>query len=175
MRTIKRKTRHKKYFLRGWMLGFALTACFAVMGLSLAAWQENLPVGGTVHTGDIAPYFQQVHILDHLSARGEISLYFEDKGQRIFLTICDAHPGDLYGIEYRISNGGSVPVNLDLVYKSSMAGFTVKNTLPQGVLEKGEIACGEFTIKVDDSVEELSNYPYAFEVELVFKQWNRVS
>jgi len=58
------KRRKKKNSLHGWLLWFALTAAFALMGLSLAAFQGGLNMFGTVGTSSLLVSFKNDPIIE---------------------------------------------------------------------------------------------------------------
>ena len=141
------------------------------MGVSLAAWGDELKIHGNVTTGHLDLIFIDVSTFG--SQPGPVSADIWDQGKRITISVEDAHENDVYKLDYTIENKGSLPVKFDIALKSSDPALRLVNTLPQKAIEPGESLGGKLRIKVGKGLEEFTEY--GLSVELYFNQWNRAN
>lgn len=153
------------------------------MGMSLAAWQDQLDIRGTALTGNMDVAFINCRLIKIEADRRRTPVLptttarITCDGQSIYLDveidIADAHPGLNIWFEYEIENRGSLPVKLQtatdpnkLLYPGVLK---VENSLSKNVLESGETASGRINLTLQKLKE---NSEINFLLRLDFVQWN---
>lgn len=153
------------------------------MGLSLAAWQDQLNVYGIASTGSIDVAFTRCELIKMEADRSNTPVLptttaqITCDGQNIYIDmeigIENAQPGLNVWFEYEIENRGSLPVTFQtsanpkkLLYPGTLK---VENSLLKEVLESGETATGEIHLTIQGVKE---NSEYNFLLGLDFMQWN---
>ena len=156
------------------------------MGISQAAWQDQLDIRGTASTGSIDVAFVRCDLTKMEADRRNTPVLpttianITCDGQNIYIdmniNIKDAHPGLNVWFEYEIENRGSLPVKFQtsanpkkLLYPGTMK---VENSLSKDVLDSGETAIGKIHLTIQGVKE---NSEYSFLLNLDFMQWNLTS
>lgn len=153
------------------------------MGFTLAAWQDELKIRGTVTTGYIDVAFTDCWIIKMEADRRPTDALVTTTadvrcdGSNLYIDIEDAHPGFELWIGYKITNWGSLPAVCVTPNKPPVAylrpgTFKVNNSFTPEVLKGGESASGVMHITVQGIKEESE---HDFSLQLDFKQWNMVS
>lgn len=149
-----------------------LIMSLCLIGLGLAAWQENLGSIGSVHTGDVDVRFTSVSPSDNQKL--EIDASISGDGRTMSIFIDEVLKNDVIKLDYTVTNKGSVPVTYYTYAQVEPDDnyLEVKNTFPSKVLARnGESADGKIMIKAGD-VEEGKGY--SLDIKVHFKQWNEV-
>lgn len=119
--------------MQGWLLWFALTAAFSLMGVGMASWQSGMEVGGALTTAYIGVEFSDSNGANIITnppdswqgAEATASINRIDS-KNIELVINNAYPGLKVNFWYQIKNTGTLPLR--------MANAPVIN-LPNGISE----------------------------------------
>lgn len=170
--TNNRKRVKKHGLLCGGLIWIVLTVAFALLGVTVAAWQGGLSVRGISTTGYIDPVFTECDVRGTRGS-GEVEVDVSSDGKRISIFIWDAEPGFTSKFQVNIENRGSLPVWFHTNTYSRNTDVKVTDSLREGLLEAGgDTASGELLVSVDGNAT--ADAGCDFSVEMVFKQWNSV-
>lgn len=157
--------------MQGWLLWFALTAAFSLMGLSMAAWQGGMDAGGEMGTAHIGVAFTNYHGSNISSTQREdwdppasasINRISE---KELEIKIKNAYPGLEVKFWYQIENTGSLPVKITKHYVSSSCNQVyMKNDIGTLTIAVESSVGGDLQVEIHD-VEELSNYTFSVHFE----------
>jgi uncharacterized membrane protein len=151
--------------MQGWLLWFALTAAFSLMGVGMASWQGGLTVGVSVATADFDVYFVDVN--------GQ-SLDSGAKTKTISFNINDVEPGDASNYSYSVKNASTIPVSVNITYNVD-AGLEILPVPQSFEIEPGETVTKNISIKVPENTEystEETPVDFHFQMALEVSQWN---
>ena len=88
------------------------------------------------------------------------------------ISIKNAHVGDVYHIQYKVANEGTIPVKVKTITSDSDSEIHLKLKNPEGIIEGyGDRESGAITIEVGE-VEPDSTYQCM--VSFVISQWNAI-
>ncbi|NLN07148.1 MAG: hypothetical protein GX167_05960 [Firmicutes bacterium] len=172
--------------LPGWLIWFILTATFSVIGLSYAAWQDQLTVNVTASTGKVDLAITDCWFIKDVpngnipDGQKKPTPQINWDGKTISISIEDARPGYNVWFGYTIANRGSLPVRLTAVNQGSFpkksgnnlidpGTIKVQHSLDKYVLEPGESTTGEIHITIQ-GMEENAEYNFYFSLDFI--QWN---
>jgi hypothetical protein len=168
----KVKRRRKTSTMQGWLLWFALTAAFSLMGVGMAMWQGEMTVGGAVNTGYVEVGFTDYYGGDITTTEPEgwvdplasISIN-RINNEELMITINGAYPGLEAQFWYEIKNTGSLPVRRYSYKVTFFEGVAVTGTPPDRI-EVGDQEVGTINVTVD---AEAPSSVYEFTMEIGFE------
>ncbi len=204
----------KNYALKGWMIWFALTGFFILMGLSMAVFQGSVTIDrAEIGTGHISTVFGQhlstsqkaprkssgeqneapgqisetmFHlVIDHEAEKNSNAHHRELKpsfrvkrvdDHSLGISIENAHPNDVYTLEYSVENRGSLPVTFNVSAGKVPDYLKISNSFDNKIIEPGTASGNYNSIKglleiaIGDNAPE--NSDAQIEVSLRFEQWN---
>lgn len=113
----------------------ALVLVLSCLGVSYAAWSDELVVEGSVETGDIDVYFSDFDVVYDADANTKddeevatvslVSVCEDDK--ELKFEIDNAYPQFMANIEFEVHNQGSIPVKLQSVDIDAPGELEVEN------------------------------------------------
>lgn len=149
------------------MLSLVVILFLGSVGVGYAGWYDLLSVDGTVSTGFIEPVFCE----SQLSAKGckgwgEVHTF--QQGKRLYVDIIDAQYGDVYFLDFKVKNEGSVPVETESLVITSGDGLEIEFIHePESIIAGEDFSQGSIRIKVLKVTKDCTN---GFMVQLYFRQ-----
>lgn len=171
MRKIIRKRKRRKNSLHGWLIWFALTASFSMVGVGVAAWQGEHDIGGELGTAHIGVGFTDYYGGNVESAPSgdwddsdTSAIIYEESAKVLKIEINNAYPGFEVDFYYEIENTGSLPVKITKhEVTSSCRDVIVSNKLSAITIDVADLVSGDINIKVND-VEPESFYTFKVDI-----------
>ena len=162
------KKKRSKGFIKIWCL--VLFLALSIIGVGYGGCWGECKIMGTVFAGNIDPVFVEDIKVD---ADGEEQVTaFLDKKNIMQISIKNAHVGDVYHIQYKVANEGTIPVKVKTITSDSDSEIHLKLKNPEGIIEGyGDRESGAITIEVGE-VEPDSTYQCM--VSFVISQWNAI-
>ncbi len=161
--------------MQGWLLWFALTAAFSLMGVGMASWQGELDVGAELGTAHIGVEFVEEYNIPGYKIITTPPAEWEGAGASIYcntskeivIEVNNAYPGLEAKFWYEIENTGSLPLKIkDYKVTSAHSGVEVTGSSLPSVIAVNSTVPGEINIKITDV--EPSDY-YTFSVQISFE------
>lgn len=149
------------------MISLVVILFLGTIGLGYAAWNDMLNVEGTVLTGYIEPVFSEPH-LSLKEGHGQGQVLLSGRGERLLVYIKDAHPGDVYYLDFKVINEGTIPVKAEALVVTSGDALDIELFDEQiSMIEGQNVKDGGIRIKVQQTAEDGD---CAFMVRLTFCQ-----
>jgi len=163
----RKRKRAKKYLYYQLLLSIALIIFLGTTGIGYAAWNNMLKIEGTVFTGYIEPVFCEPELSKN-GAKGNGSVIMSENGKKLIVNILNAYPGDVYFLDFKIKNEGTIPVKAETLVMTSGEELEVKLIHePVSIIEGQGMSDGRIRIKVCQVSEDVFS---AFLVGLSFRQ-----
>lgn len=167
MSSPRKRKKAKKYLYYQLMLSLIVILFLGAMGIGYAGWNDLLNVEGTVTTGFIEPVFYEPHLSVN-GCRGQGEVLMSEQGKKLFVNIYNARPGDVYFLDFKIKNEGTVPVKAETIAVTSGEALDIKLIHePVSLIEGQGSSEGRIRIKVRQVTEDCNN---GFMVQLSFRQ-----
>jgi hypothetical protein len=161
--------------MQGWLLWFALTASFSLMGVGMASWQSGMAIGGPMHTAHIG-----VEFTDSLGSQIQSSppAGWEDpvatasinrvSEKQLEINIQNAYPGLQVHFWYEVKNTGTLPLKRK-DYNLSLPGdiTTYQTSAPPNLIQVNSASVGEIFLQVSSDIEQQESYTYTMQIEYV--------
>jgi hypothetical protein len=162
-----RRKKAKKYLYYQLLLSVAIILFLGAMGIGYACWNDFLYVEGTVTTGFIEPVFYEPRLsVNGCQGRGEVLM--SEQGKKLYVDIQNARHGDVFFLDFKIKNEGTVPVKAETLVVTSGKALDIKLIHePDSIIEGQDMSQGQIRIKVRKVAEDSDN---AFMVQLSFHQ-----
>lgn len=177
---------------------FLILLALGSTGAGYAMWDKPLYIDGTVNTGDVDAEWtytscsDEEYLLDDPKDVGSISAQIDaDDSQKLHFTITNGYPCYTGDCQVEFVNAGSIPLRVQSVdfLPGNLTGCVFIEQWPSGSftvvcdqltvtwvngvgvqLEPGEPNASSIRAHVEQDAEELSDYTFDVEVQLV--QWN---
>ncbi|MDD2422213.1 MAG: hypothetical protein PHC60_08840 [Heliobacteriaceae bacterium] len=175
-------------------VALALIAALVLTGAGYAAWSENIPVHGTVNTGELDwclngvmssydvttdyacdPGFTNIRPLN--KNVGHTILTPEDSDgdgdhEKLVVTVVNAYPSYYNTVYFSLVNNGTIPlkIGMPLIQNPSEVDVRCDNDQPFTILEPGRHTSRAFEFRINDSA--LENTTYTFSLYFPAVQWN---
>ncbi|GEM_PF-3315426 len=144
-----------------------VTISLSLIGLGLAAWQDNLDGLGYASTGDIDVYFVGVELSGDKTEKMGADISPDGKSIRVYIN--DVGENEVIELYYQVANDGSIPIKFYTQVENSNLGLQIENSLSGGFVGGSQHGWGYTKIEVGQ-IESLETYN--FNIRLHFQQWN---
>lgn len=173
-------------------LALALAVALVLMGAAYAAWSENMPIHGTVTTGELDWYFNgqggQDTDDDYVCDPGFVNERQLDKDvarttlvrqdtdgdgdyDTVKVTVTNAYPSYYNRVFVNMKNNGTIPIKVQQPVINSPGAVSVHWIDSVGtVLSPGGALSVWFEFRVDESA--LDNSTYTFTIRIPGIQWD---
>jgi len=160
--------------MQGWLLWFALTAAFSLMGVGMASWQGGMDVGGEMGTAHIGVAFTDYHGSSITSTQPEdwsppaSATINRISDKELEIKINNAYPGLRVEFRYEVVNTGSLPVRLkDYSLNLPPVLSEYISSSPPEKIEVENSGAGYLYILATDEVEP--DNTYTFSIQIVYE------
>jgi hypothetical protein len=163
----RRRKKAKKYLYYQLMLSLVVILFLGSIGIGYAGWNDFLSIEGTVSTGYIEPVFCEPELsMDGCKGWGQVLTF--QQGKRLYVDIMDAQHGDVYFLDFKVKNEGTVPIETESLVLCSGDGLDITFIQePESIIAGQNFSQGKIKIKVLKVTEDCTN---GIMVQLSFRQ-----
>jgi len=163
----RRRKKARRYLYYQILLSLVVILFLGSVGVGYTAWNDLLSIEGTVSTGYIEPVFCDVELCSN-GCKGSGQVYLFQQGKRLYVDIIDAEHGDVYFLNFKVKNEGTVPVETESLVLCSGDALDIKFIHePESIIDGQDFTEGTIRIKVLKVKEDCTN---AFMAQLFFRQ-----